>query len=68
MKVHFFEVEDWERLYLEKKIKDMGLDVDLGFTKEPLDDTNVDLYKDIDVAIVFIYSKLNKDVLVKCRI
>ncbi|MDM7273879.1 hydroxyacid dehydrogenase [Sulfurihydrogenibium azorense] len=67
MKVHFFEVEDWERLYLEKKIKDMGLDVDLGFTKEPLDDTNVDLYKDIDVAIVFIYSKLNKDVLSKMQ-
>lgn len=45
----------------------MGLDVDLGFTKEPLDDTNVDLYKDIDVAIVFIYSKLNKDVLSKMQ-
>ncbi|WP_028950293.1 hydroxyacid dehydrogenase [Sulfurihydrogenibium subterraneum] len=65
MKVHFFEVEDWERLYLEKKIKDMGLDVEVEFTKEPLDDTNVELYKNIDVAIVFIYSKLNKDVLSK---
>jgi len=65
MKVHFFEVEDWEKLYLEKKIKDMGLDVDVEFTKEPIDDTNVNIYKDIDVAIVFIYSKLNKDVIEK---
>lgn len=63
MKVHFFETEDWERLYLEKKIKDMGLPVEIEFTKEPLDDTNVHLYKDIDIAIVFIYSKMNKDVL-----
>ncbi|WP_297888262.1 hydroxyacid dehydrogenase [Sulfurihydrogenibium sp.] len=63
MKVHFFEVEDWERLYLEKKIKDMGLNVAVEFTKEPLDDTNVHLYKDIDVAIVFIYSKMKKEVI-----
>lgn len=63
MKVHFFEVEDWERLYLEKKIKDMGLNVEVEFTKEPLDDTNVHLYKDIDVAIVFIYSKMKKEVI-----
>lgn len=63
MKIHFFEVEDWERLYLEKRIKDMGIDVEIAFTKEPLDETSVNLYKDIDVAVVFIYSKLSKDVI-----
>ncbi len=63
MKVHFFETEDWERLYLEKKIKDLNLGVEVEFTKEPLDDTNVHLYKDTDIAIVFIYSKMKKEVL-----
>lgn len=63
MKIHFFEVEDWERLYLEKKMKDMGIEGEIAFTKEPLDDASVNLYKDIDVAVVFIYSKLTKDVI-----
>lgn len=63
MRVCFFEVEDWERLYLEKKIKDMGLDIDASFVKEPLDETNTNLYKDIDVAVIFIYSKITKDVI-----
>lgn len=63
MRVYFFEVEDWERLYLEKKIKDMGLDIDVSFVKEPLDETNTNLYKDIDAAVIFIYSKITKDVI-----
>ncbi|MEJ5172283.1 MAG: hydroxyacid dehydrogenase [Hydrogenothermaceae bacterium] len=63
MKIHFFEVEDWEKLYLEKKIKDLGIEGEIGFTKEPLDDTNVELYRDINVAVVFIYSKLSKEVI-----
>lgn len=63
MKIHFFEVEDWERLYLEKRIKDMGIDGEIAFTKEPLDETSVNLYKDINIAVVFIYSKLSKDVI-----
>ena len=65
MNIHFFETEDWERLYLEKKIKDLGIQGSVKFTKEPLDDTNVDLYKDTEVAIVFIYSKLTKEVIDK---
>ncbi len=67
MNIHFFETEDWERLYLEKKISDMKIQGYVQFTKEPLDDTNVDLYKDIEVAIVFIYSKLNKEVIDKMK-
>ncbi len=65
MNIHFFETEDWERLYLEKKIKDLGIQGSVKFTKESIDDTNVDLYKDIEVAIVFIYSKLTKEVIDK---
>ncbi|MEZ0323047.1 MAG: hydroxyacid dehydrogenase [Hydrogenothermaceae bacterium] len=67
MKIHFFEVEDWERLYLEKKIKDLGIDGEISFTKEPLDNASVELYKDIDVAVVFIYSKLSKEVIDKLK-
>lgn len=65
MKINFFEVEDWERLYLEKKMKDLGIDGEVNFTKEPLDDTNVELYKDTEIAVLFIYSKINRDVLDK---
>ena len=65
MNIYFFETEDCERLYLEKKIQDLGIQGSVKFTKEPLDDTNVDLYKDTEVAIVFIYSKLKKEVIDK---
>lgn len=65
MNIHFFEVEDWEKLYLEKRMKDMGIDGEAKFTKEPLDDTNVDLYTDAEIMVVFIYSKITKDVLDK---
>lgn len=65
MKINFFEVEDWERLYLEKKMKDLGIDGEVNFTKEPLDDTSVELYKDTEIAVLFIYSKINRDVLDK---
>ncbi|HIK37682.1 MAG: hydroxyacid dehydrogenase [Geminocystis sp.] len=63
MKLHFFEVEDWEKLYFEKKIRELNIDASLGFSLQPLDETNVHLYKDAEAAIVFIYSKLNKEVL-----
>jgi len=63
IKIGFFEVEDWERLYLEKKIKDLGIEAEIIFSKEPLDSGSVSFYKDIDIAVVFIYSKLDKDVL-----
>ncbi len=65
MKVYFFEIEDWERLYLEKKIQDKGLDVEMKFFKEPLDETNVELYSDAEAISVFIYSKITREVIDK---
>ncbi len=65
MKIYFFEVEDWERLYLEKKIRDKGLSEEVYFSKEPIDENNADNYKDAEIISVFIYSKITKNVIDK---
>ncbi|WP_457623276.1 NAD(P)-dependent oxidoreductase [Persephonella sp.] len=65
MKIYFFGIEDWEKLHIERKLKEFNISGDIKFTKEPLDETNVDLYKDADIISVFIYSKVNKNVIDK---
>src|SRR5256885_11736225 len=59
MKVAFFEVESWEKEYLKKKLPDF----DLTFFEEPLSVANVSQVKDVDAISVFIYSKLDHDII-----
>ncbi len=63
MKIYFFGIEDWERLHIERKIREKGINGEIHFYKEPLDLTTVDKAKDADIVSVFIYSKLDKQVI-----
>jgi len=65
MNIYFFEVEDWEKIHLERKLKEKGLfeGNKIEFTKEELTENNVSQYKDADVISVFIYSKVTKEII-----
>jgi D-lactate dehydrogenase len=63
MKIYFFGVDDWEKLHLERKLKEYGIKGEFLFTKEALNETNVELYKDADIISVFIYSEITKNVI-----
>ncbi len=63
MKIYFFGVDDWEKLHLERKLKEMNIEGEFLFTKEALTSENVELYKDADIISVFIYSEITKDVI-----
>src|SRR3989344_3162966 len=63
MKIAFFEIEDWEKEYLRIKIKNQKL----IFLKEVLDEKTTDLVKDADIISIFIYSKINKEILNKLK-
>ncbi len=63
MNIYFFEVEDWEKIHLERKLKEHSLNESVKFTKEELDETNASLYSNADIISVFIYSKVNKKVI-----
>jgi D-lactate dehydrogenase len=59
MKIAFFELEDWEENYLREKLKGH----ELFFSKDELNEKNVNSFSNIAVVSVFIYSKINKMVL-----
>ncbi|MEA3329858.1 MAG: hydroxyacid dehydrogenase [Nanoarchaeota archaeon] len=61
MKIGFFEVEDWEKEYLKNKLKNHNL----VFFKDVLNNKNVNSVKDVDAVSVFIYSKVDKEILKK---
>lgn len=61
MRAIFFETEKHEQDYLSKKLND----IELCFSKEPLNKGNVGLAKDCQIVSPFIYSKLDKEVLNK---
>lgn len=61
MKITVFEVEPWERNAF-KRLKE---DHDVTFVNENLTSENVTKYSDADILSVFIYSKLDKEVLGK---
>ena len=65
MKIYFFGVDDWEKLHLERKLKENGISGEIKFTKEALTEENIEIYKDADIISVFIYSHINKNVLDK---
>ncbi len=63
MKIYFFGVDDWEKLHLERKLKEFNIEAEVHFTKEALTESNVELYKDADIISVFIYSEVTKKVI-----
>ncbi len=60
MKISCFELADWEEDFLKTKFEDT---VDLDFHREKLSEENVASVKDTEAIVVFIYSKVNKQVL-----
>lgn len=65
MKIAFFEVEDWEKIHLERKLKEYNINEEITFTKEELDENNIDRYKNYEVISIFIYSKITKNIIDK---
>ncbi len=61
MKIGFFELEKWEEEYIKEKFKGQNL----SFYNFPLNLSNVNKAKDIDIIVCFIYSELNKNILAK---
>ena len=61
MKIAFFEIEKWEEEYLKEKLKKH----ELIFLKDELNEKTANSVKDIDIVSVFIYSKVNKEILNK---
>ena len=60
-KIAFFEVKPWEKAYLKKKLKEH----DLLFFEEKLNENNILKAKNADIISVFIYSKVDVEVLEK---
>ncbi|MCK5321443.1 hydroxyacid dehydrogenase [Candidatus Pacearchaeota archaeon] len=63
MKIGFFEIEDWEKEYLKSKLKNHNL----VFFKDVLNNKNVGSVLDVDAVSVFIYSKVDKEILKKFK-
>ena len=59
MKIVFSELEHWEKDIIKKECSNH----ELIFIDKPLSLENIALYKDADILVVFINSKLNKDIL-----
>lgn len=63
-KLAFFELENWERKYLELKLLKI---VDLNnclFFDQPLEKTDFKQIKDVDILSTFIYSQIDKNTLI----
>ncbi len=60
-KIAFFELEDWEKEYIKKNLKGYNA----TFIDKPLTLDNINKVKDIQILGVFIYSKINKEILDK---
>ncbi len=61
MRIAFFEVEEWEQDYLQKKLNGHTL----KFSNEKLSMENAPQIKDFDSVSVFIYSKIDKRIIRK---
>ncbi len=59
MKIAFFEIKGWEKKYLKTRLKGHSL----ALYDEPLSLENVQGIKDFDVVSVFIYTKIDKQIL-----
>ena len=61
MKIAFFETEPWEKEYISLKLAEQ----EVSFFSEPLTVENAKLAEGCDVVSIFIYSKIDKEVLSK---
>jgi len=59
MKIAFFEIQDWEKAYLKKKLKNHSLE----FYSKPIAQEDVKNLADFDILSVFIYSKIDKKII-----
>jgi len=59
MKIAFFEIEDWQKDYLENKLSGN----ELSFFTEPLSLDNISSAIGCSIVSPFIYSQINKDIL-----
>ncbi len=61
MRIAFFEVEDWEEEYLKTKLSEH----ELVFSRQSIDEYDLNKLSEIEALGVFIYSKVNSEVLNK---
>jgi len=61
MKIAFFEVEEWEKVYLQQKLAGN----ELQFFTEPFTSENLHEVKDVEIISTFIYSSVTKEMLEK---
>ena len=59
MKIAIFEIEDWEKPYLQEKLQGH----ELIYFSDPLDSANVRQVQDVAAIAVFIYSALTEEIL-----
>lgn len=59
MRIAFFEIQDWEQDYLEKRLKDHTL----RFYNQPLALENTKEVSDFDILSIFIYSKVERQII-----
>lgn len=57
--IAFFEIESWEKEYLEKSFEDCF------FSQSPLKEEDIEKIKDKEILGVFVYSKITKEILDK---
>jgi D-lactate dehydrogenase len=59
MKIAFFEIKDWERTFLKKRLKNEIV----KFFNEPINLENIKEIKDFDVICGFVNSKITKEII-----
>src|SRR3989344_8220503 len=59
MKIAFFEIENWEKEFIKKELKNHKL----VFFNEPITKNKAKKIKDFDVIAIFIYSNITKEIL-----
>ena len=59
MLVYVFETKEWERKYLTEVVKD----IELKFSEDRLNKDTVHKYKDAKVVIVFVDSRVGREVI-----
>jgi D-lactate dehydrogenase len=59
MLVYVFETKEWERRYLTEVVKD----IELKFSEDRLNKDTVHKYKDAEVVIVFVDSRMDREVI-----
>ncbi len=62
MKIVFFEINEWEKDYLKKRLKGHSIE----FFSDALTVRHINSIKDADILSVFIYSKIDRLIIQKC--